>query len=189
MSRIVFKNYSFLWNKWTKQFFEPNGKNVLITSRLYCKQSKTERSEKEDADSLSTIYEDTSIEYGIGKKYAVMKLQQLFNLRLFTATDVATRFKKLQLVTGKTMFDNYNILKQEGIEDNIILQYPDLLAQKSMELKILLIKRLPFNITDTVPLLNIELNRFKQFINKVPVECKDIPGGRIGFLSKLFEVL
>lgn len=159
----------------------------VVFNKVYFSAKPSQKEEELESQSLN--YVTTKLEYKMGKKYTVSRLCELLNIKLATAIDIATRHKKLQLTTGRTMIDSYNFLKMNGISKELIIKYPETLSHKDLEMKIELLQQLSFALQETLPLVNISFVHLQHFIHKQETECKIKEGGRIGFISRLIEVI
>lgn len=143
---------------------------------------------KTESISRAPVFSKKSAEYGFGKKYAVKNLEQLLDIKKITALDIANKYKKLSLVNGKTMTANLTLCKEAGISRDTLLKYPEILAQKSLQYKLGLLKQLPFDINTVAPLLNMETKSLKGFVESYSLDREEYgEGGRIGYLSELLH--
>ncbi|KAF5273588.1 hypothetical protein FQR65_LT04586 [Abscondita terminalis] len=131
----------------------------------------------------SATYSSTSNDYKKGKKFAVARLEELFQIHHTKAIEIAMRFKKIHKVMNKVLSENYHVLKSYNIDDEIILEYLDLLAENNIEDKLKFLKQLPFKLNDTAPLL---LLTYKDFIFLVK---RELDGeARLSFFCNKFNI-
>lgn len=160
--------------------------NLLISERLFCTTNQTEKDL--EVETLPIVYVERKTEFGTSRKYARMKLEELFKLTKNDSYQISMKCKNLSQVTGKMMSDNYNLCKKEGITNSTLLNNLDIIADRHLKQKINLLKNLPFHLDQTATLLNLLLYSLHLFVRKQVEECREIPGGRISYFADVFEV-
>ncbi|KAF5281572.1 hypothetical protein FQA39_LY05107 [Lamprigera yunnana] len=130
-------------------------------------------------------YQSTSVIYKSGKKYAIARIQELFKLSRTEAVEIAERYKKLCKTPSNAIVNNYELLKNFEIPDGVILKYMDVLALTNLQGKVEALKKLPFPLTDTLPLLQMHNNRLTHFIKENQHESNVT---RIKRLCELLEI-
>lgn len=150
-------------------------------NRMYVKLSVTKKPEVNE----TPIYSKTDEEYAFGKQHIVKKLEELLGIKTFSALNIANKYRSLSSINGKTMTDNYQLCKDAGIKRSTILKYPELLVEKDLRSKVELIKQLPYDVNKVSPLILMEYNKLRRFIDN---QLKGMKVDRIHLVSKLLDV-
>ncbi|KAB0798574.1 hypothetical protein PPYR_09567 [Photinus pyralis] len=176
---MIYVNYLHFCQNLLK--FRPN-----IQARLYMCTTVLEK--EDDIEAPSINYLSSSNHYKIGRKHAAEKLQELFNLKPSDAIEVALRFNKLTKVMTKTITDNYDLLKQKHVPQEIILSYLDVLAEPNLMEKIKLLKPLSLPVSQLFPLLLMSVEDIKKFVNTNVVDKRCVHSGRIVYIATLLNI-
>lgn len=127
-------------------------------------------------------YQDTSNEYKFGKGVATKRLQDLYNIDSKSAENLVQNFEGLKFTLRKSLTNNCKSLKSENVADEAVLKNANFLTDRNLKEKIELLKQLPFDFQDLLPLLNLRLGRLKVLAR----QCE--PVHRLQFYAKLFRV-
>lgn len=133
-------------------------------------------------------YVDRSVDYGAGRKHASLKLQELFDLTHNEAYNIVAKHRKLTNITAKTLGDNYHFYKKHGVGNEAILNSLEVLAHKDAAEKVNWLHTLPYELNTTIQLVNLGKFALRLFVERQILECRQVAGGRIAFLSKIFKV-
>lgn len=121
-------------------------------------------------------------DHAFGKKYTIKKLEELLKIRTFAALDIANKHKKLSLVNGKMMTKSFQLLQDAGVTIETILKYPLILADREIEMKITLLRLLPYDINVVAAFFYFDSKNLANFVQKEKRE------GRIARFSKALQV-
>ncbi|XP_065163916.1 transcription termination factor, mitochondrial [Atheta coriaria] len=103
------------------------------------------------------------------KATVVETLENLLNIRKFTAVDLITQQRKLYQVTAHILTRNHKILQTHGIKNATIIKHPDILAAQPPALlqeNLNLIKDLPFELDDVVYLAALDHFQLRHLLMK-----------------------
>lgn len=135
------------------------------------------------------VYTKTDDDYAFGKKHTIKKLEQLLGITTFTAMTIADKYKKLSLVSGKVLSDNFEMCIDTGLTKNAIMKYPEILSQKDLNMKIDLLRDLPLKMNDRASLLRLNYKALSNFVEHCKKEYDDeYKLGRIEILGEILEM-
>ncbi|CAH1183274.1 unnamed protein product [Phaedon cochleariae] len=128
------------------------------------------------------VYIKTDHHYKICKQDTIRKLQALFGLRIYEATEMFMKFKKFSTIPTYRVGENYFFCVSQGMSKTTLRQYPEILAESDVQWKIEKLKILREDINVLAPLILLSQPAITNFLR---MEIKE---KRIEKLAKMFEV-
>lgn len=181
MAKVAVSNNIFARSKYFSVIFR-NIHYAVTSGRTSATKSDTTATE-------TPVYTKTDDDYAFGKKHTIKKLENLLGIRTFTAMNIADKYKKLSLVNGKVLSDNFEMCIEAGLTKNTIMKYPEILSQKDLNMKIDLLRDLPLKINDRASLLLLNYKALSNFVEHYKKEYDDeYRLGRIEILGEILEM-
>lgn len=125
----------------------------------------------------------TTVNLSNPRSHTVKKLQELFNIRESTASNIIHDHKIFLTASVDEIDKTYRTCLDAGIAKKNLLCYVDVLTISYISDKIELLKKLPYDLNITVPLLVLDEKLLKTFV------VQEISEKRIKHLGKLFNVI
>lgn len=114
--------------------------------------------------------------------YTVKKLQELFNYKHSTASNIILDHKSFTKVTSNEIDKVFKSCIEAGVNKETIEKNVEVLTVSEVDEKIKYLTKLPYSLNITLPLLLINEKLLKKLVEQ------EISEKRIKFLSILFEV-
>ncbi|KAJ8920778.1 hypothetical protein NQ315_004919, partial [Exocentrus adspersus] len=111
-----------------------------------------------------------------------LMLQELLGIGSIVSRDISMKFKKFHTISQHTIQENFEYCIKNGISQKTLQKYPEVLADTDIPLKILEIRRIPYDINITTPLLSLPYKRLQTFVDE------EFKNNRISSISNLLEV-
>lgn len=128
------------------------------------------------------LYLQTAQEPLVPHSNTVQKLQELFNLKKITATNIILDHKKFTEVSANEIERNFNALISAGIKKDNLHKHVEVLTILEVDEKICLLKDLTYDLNNTVPLVMLDIKILSKFVIQEKTE------DRLKFFAELFKV-
>lgn len=115
--------------------------------------------------------------------YSVKKLQEIFNIRESTASNIILDNKKFAAVSANEIAEAYRTCIDAGILKEHIQEHVEVLASFDIADKMKLLKTLPYDLNIIMPLLVVDEKILKKFV------IQEMGEKRIKYLARLFDVI
>lgn len=117
------------------------------------------------------------------RSHTVKKLQELFDIRESTASNIIHDHQIFLGVTANEIDTTYRTCINAGITKENLQRYVEVLTISCISAKIELLKEIPYDLNTTMPLLVLPEKLLKTFV------VQEISEKRIKYLAKLFNVI
>lgn len=138
-------------------------------------------------EGVAPTYLKRDHEFRMTKKGTIETLQQLLQLKPFDALNVVTDCKHFKKISRATLKNNYKIYIQNGITNETLLKYPEVLTVLDTEQKLELIKKLEYDLNEVVVLVLLSVPSLIKFVQS-ELEMDNLNSRRIATLSTLLQV-
>ncbi|KAJ8951185.1 hypothetical protein NQ314_007725 [Rhamnusium bicolor] len=128
------------------------------------------------------LYMKRDEDYKITKKRVMKKLEELLNIRPYIAKEIVSKYKNFLKVSGIDISENYYSCLTNAITKITLIKFPEVLAASDISSKINELKKLPYDINESTPLLSLTYNKIKVFV------AQEIEVRRIARISKALKV-
>lgn len=117
------------------------------------------------------LYENKFDHFKISKVKMVEKIAELFDLKRREALELVMKNEKYFInVPVYSIAENYSECINCGLTSEILLKYPRILTTSNNRYKLDLVRKLPYSLEVTAPLLILEFRPLKKFVAKELVE-------------------
>ncbi|XP_018578179.1 transcription termination factor, mitochondrial [Anoplophora glabripennis] len=109
-------------------------------------------------------------------------LEKLLGFKSIIAKDIVLKNKKFHKISVNTIVYNFTCSLENGILPVTLEQFPEVLAELDLPLKISELKELPYDVNITAPLLSLPYQRLKTYTNG------EIETNRIALISEILLI-
>lgn len=116
------------------------------------------------------------------------RIEGFLKIKRIESINLVNKHKGLRKITEETLTNNFNTCTKYNIPSRSLLTYPEILAQKRLEEKIELLKKVPYPLSTTCCLLLLPDKLLENFALRYRAERFLYTGGRIKYMSELMKV-